>query len=189
MNPSVKQGGLAVAAPSSLMKRILVVAVGLFILLILFVGVKNLIGSSSSNAASLLSVAQDQQELLHIATNASQQAGVSISTLNSTSTISASIGSQESQLTAYIKSVGQKYNTAQLGLKLSSATDAQLTAAASAGTYDQTYQTVMQGVLTNYQNDLKKAYSQTTGPRGRTLLNADYNAAKLLLQQLTPTNP
>ena len=190
MNPaSVKQGGLSLGLGSSLAKRVIIAAAGLLVLLILFVVVKGVLGGSSSNAASLLGVVQDQHELLHIASEASQQAGISTTTLNSTSTITASISSQEGQLTSYIKSIGQKISTAQLGLKVSSTTDAQLTAAASAGTYDQTYQTVVQGALTSYQNDLKRAYAQTTGPRGRGLLTTDYNAAKLLVQQLTPTSP
>ncbi len=42
----------------------------------------------------------------------------------------------------------------------------------------------MQSQLSDYQQALRAAYQQTSGPKGRKLLSDQFNASKLLLLQL-----
>ena len=101
-----------------------------------------------------------------------------------------SVSSAKQQLLAYVQANHFKAITAlKLNLKVSKLTDTQLATAATAGTYDQTYQSVMQMILPAYQQALKQAYDATSGPKGRAMLSADSAGAALLLKQLSPATP
>jgi hypothetical protein len=163
--------------------RIILVVAGIFILLILFVGFKNLLAGSNSSTPSLVTVAQDQQELAHLAQDGTTNATAS-NLKNFAYTTQLSLKSEQSDLVAYLKKNGHKTGTKELNLKVSKALDAQLAAALTTSTYDATFKQTMQTKLTSYQQTLKQAYAQTKGPKGRALLNDDYKASELLLKQL-----
>ncbi len=168
--------------------RIAIVLGGLLVLLILFVIIKSLL-SGGGNTQALTTVAQDQQEMIHILTNGTtastqQQAVLSSADQNFAATAQLSLTSAQNQLIVYLKNNGKKVSTKTLNLKVSPATDQQLTTAASNSTYDTTFRQVMQSKLTNYEAALKAAYKQTKGRKGRQLLSNEYNGAQLLLTQL-----
>jgi hypothetical protein len=165
--------------------RIATVVGGIFILLIIFTIIKNILGGGPSNSSAMRIVAEDQTELMHIAAEATTQQGTDSQTLYSATTANASIGSDQIRLFSYLKTAGIKIKTANLTLKESDATDLQLTNAAANGLYDQTYQQIMESQLGSYQSDLKQAYDVTSGKIGKALLSSEYNDAKLLILQLT----
>jgi hypothetical protein len=170
----------------SLISRVAYVAGGLLILLIVFSFVKGLL-SGGSNLTPFLSVAQDQQEIVHLTTNAAQQnqqTALSVTTQNFIATAQLSIASNQTDLISYLAKNGDKIKPKSLGLKLSAATDAQLTTAAANTTYDSTFQSIMNNQLDRYMNDLKQTFAQTKGKNGRTLLSSQYNQAQLLKNQL-----
>jgi hypothetical protein len=172
-----------------LVVRIIVVLGGLLVLLVVFAVIKGLL-SGGGNTQALVTVAQDQQEMIHILTNSAgqggsqQQAVLSASNQNFAATAKLSLTSAQTQLITYMKTNGKKVSTKTLGLKISPATDQQLTTAASNSTYDTTFKQVMQTKLTDYETALGAAYKETKGPKGRKLLINEYNGAKLLLTQL-----
>lgn len=174
-------------AGASKTKRIIIVVAGVFLLLILFVGAKNILSSGNNNSAALLKVINRQQELVNITTAAT----ASTQPLSSSSsaiavTTQATVASAQSQLLAYLKKAGTKVNKKQLLYPNAAAVNAQLAAAASAGTYDTTLQQVLNSQLTDYQLSLKQAYAKTSGARGRELLQKEYDGATLLLRQFNP---
>ena len=185
MNPQQppKSPGLFSFGGSSLPKRILLAVGGMFLLLILFVVVKGVVGGNGGSATALVTVAKDQQELIHLATGATQNATTDV-TKNFSATALISLQSEQNQLVSYLKTNGHKVAGKELSLKISKATDAQLAAAKSASTFDETYKSIMQEKLKAYQTDIQKAYNQTTGTKGRALLTDDIKAANLLLEQL-----
>ena len=166
--------------------RFAFVAGGAIFILMVFIVVKSLSSSGTSNMASLTTVIQYQQALIHISTVAGQQPATNTVTQNSAATIQTSVTSAQQQLATYLKTSGQSVSKSIANKKLSSSTDAQLSAAASTGTYDKTYLMLTRTLLTDYEQALKQAYSQTAGPKGQALLNSEYNSAQLLVQQLTP---
>ncbi len=167
--------------------RAAIVAGGLLVLLILFIFIKGLFGGAPSSA-SLISVVQDQQELIHLATNAAQQKDLSINNKNFTATTQLSLTTATSQIITYLNTNGSKIDPQVLNSKVSLKTDSQLVAAAAAGTYNQVFKEIMLAKLTSYMNDLKQSYEQIKGPKGRALLKSDYTGAQLLLNQLnTPS--
>jgi hypothetical protein len=168
---------------NSMPLRILLVVGILFVLMIVFAVVKSAIGGGGGSTAAVLSVAQDQQELIHLATNAEDSVTTDLGK-NFTATALLSLQSEQTELISYLKSNHQKVSPKQLNLKISKSTDEQLAAAKSASTFDDTYVSVMRDKLEAYMADLQKAYSQTKGSKGRALLNEDYQAAQLLQKQL-----
>jgi hypothetical protein len=173
---------------ASMPMRIAVVVGGLFVLLILFLVIKGLV-SGGGNTTALLNVAQQQQEIIHLSTNANQQTNLSITNQNSAVTTQASMTSAQTQLISYLGTNGHKVKSKDLEKGVSANLDQEFTTAIANNTYDSTYKQVMQSQLKNYQQALQTAYQQTSGPKGRKLLTDQFNAAKLLLQQLdTPAS-
>lgn len=151
-------------------------------LLIVFNIIKGQVGKS--NFTPYVGIAQEQQEMIHLVTNAGQQTNLSAATQNFAATAQLSLTSSRDATAQYLANNHQKINAKVINLKVSTAVDDQLTNAATAGTYDQSFQTIMKSRLTTYVSDLKQTYQQTKGQRGHALLNDDYNQAQLLLIQL-----
>lgn len=178
-----KRPGLFNFGSVSTRVRIAVVAGAVILLLILFVGIKNMLAGSNTSIPNMVNVAQDQQELIHLATDGVQHA-VSDSTKNFAVTAQASLMSEQRDMLTYLTNNHRKVSNKELVLKVSKSTDAQLATALSTSTYDTTFKDVMKSKLTGYRQALQQAYAQTEGPKGRALLNDDYKAAGLLLKQL-----
>jgi len=168
---------------SSMLVRIGIVAGGLLILLIIFSILKSAL-AGHPNTTGFITAAQEQQELIHLSTNASQQTGLSTTNLNSALTTQLSLTSGQHDILAYLQNNHVKVKTKLLNLQVSKTLDEQLTTAAAASTYNQTFHDVMKSKLTAYALTLKQTYAHTKGPKGRALLSQQYDAAQLLLQQL-----
>ena len=190
-NPFPKRSTFSIsAAKGSPIGKIAVGAGIVFAVLVLFVILKSATGSSSASLdmPSLYAVLQDQTELLHLTNPNSAQRppqGISTTTINSRVTVQLSIQDAQSKLMSYISKNHKKINSKETTLKISSATDKQLTNAGTNGDYDQTYQTILSNQLAIYKQDLKAAYTKNPGKKGRALLNDEYKGAQLLEQQLS----
>lgn len=164
--------------------KIIAIVVVVVIVLVLAVGVKNMLSSKPIDTPSLLGVAEDQTELIHLSTAAGPDA-VSQDTKNFAITTSLSIGSQQTQLLAYLKSHGVKGNSKQLSVKQSASVDTELKTANSNSTFDPAFAAIMKAQLAAYQKDLKLAYTKNPGAKARALLNSDYQGTGLLVKQLS----
>lgn len=181
--------GLPQLSGGSPMVKIAVILGGILVLLILFVIIRGIFSSGGGNTAAMITVAQDQQELVHLSTNAleqlgNQEAALSTANQNFTTTTQATMTSAQSQLLTYLKNNGIKVNAKVLTQSISTTTDQQLKSASTNSTYNSTYKQVMTDKLKDYQTDLQQAYKAAPGPKGRELLNQQYDGAGLLLQQL-----
>lgn len=163
--------------------RLAIIAGGIVLLLILVVGFKNMLAGSNVSVPTLVSVVQDQQALVHLATNGVQNA-VAGDTTNFAVTAQAVLQSQENETIDYLKTNHHKLSGKELLLKVSKTTDAQLANALTTNSYDSTFKDSMKTGLITYQHDLQQAYAHNKGPKGRAMLNDDYSAASLLLKQL-----
>jgi hypothetical protein len=172
---------------SSMAIRLALVFGGLLILIVIFAVLKSLLGGSS-NLSSFVTVAQDQQELIHLVGNAitNSQTPLSTNDQNFTATAQLSLASAQAGLTTYLKTNGMKAISPKvLNLKVSATTDSQITAAITADTYGPTFQQIMKNQLAQYETDLNGAYQKTTGTHGRALLKSDFQQAQLLQTQLS----
>lgn len=190
MNPA-KPPRKPLLPTNSIASRLLVVVGGIFVLLIIFVVVSNLLKGSNHVLPALTSVGQQQQELLQLTgadlqTGSSNQAPtLSANGKNFAATVQLTVGSAQSQLTTYLLNNHYKLKKNLFSLTLSKTLDEQLSAAVSAGNFESTFDTVMQSQLKTYERVLQQAYGQVTGPKGRALLSSDYDQAQLLLTQLS----
>lgn len=175
----------------SMATRVALIAIIFIIFIIIIAVFKNISGKAAkADAAVLITVVQDQQEILHIANEINgAQNKLSANSQNFTATLGLSISTSQSKLLGYLTAGGQKIQTKALSLKISTATDNQLIAADTAGTLEQAYRQVMQTQLSTYGKDLQKAYAQDKGPKARAILNESYQQAQLLSTQLnSPTS-
>jgi hypothetical protein len=181
--PAASKRSLLKLPGGSLPKRLLFAIGGLLILVILFSIIKSVIGGST-DFTPFIAVAQDQQELIHLSTNAAQQQSTDTTTQNSAITAQLSLTSAQTQLLAYLKGNHQGVSAKVLNADVSTSLDSQLTTAAGNSTYDQTFQQIMQNQLTSYEQALSHAYNGA-GPNGKKLLHNDYVGAQLLAKQLS----
>jgi hypothetical protein len=176
---------LSITSGSSKMPKIILGLVGLFVLLVIVVIVKNsLTAGTGINKPDFISLVEDQVELSHLATEGGAQQGADATTLDTAATINASVKGDENRLITYLSTNHVKVS-GTLTAKESRATDLELTNAGQSGLYDQTYSTVMQAALSTYETDLQHTYNVTVGKIGKTLLRSEYANAKLLVIQLT----
>jgi hypothetical protein len=179
---------------TSMAARVGVIAGALIVLLMLFVIIRNMLsGSAGFNTATLMSVAEDQQELVHLTTtltqNAQGRSALNSTTLNSAITIQLTAAAAQTKVIHYLQTNHYTVNAKLLPLKINTSLDTELANAIAGGTIDTTYQSVVQTQLNTYCNDLRAAYDSNKGVNGRTLLSNDYDGAQLLLQQLkTPAS-
>jgi hypothetical protein len=164
----------------SLGKRILIIAAGAVVLIILIVGLSSLFGGSG-NTPEYIAVAQDQNELIRVANEATGHAAVQ-NTNNLAESVQLSITSAQEQLLTYLGGNGHKVNSKELTATKDIKTDQELTAAEAASNYDVVFAQVMQSGLQGYIQDIKTVYP-SAGPKGKSMLINDYNGAKLLLSQ------
>jgi hypothetical protein len=171
---------------NSTLKRVVFGFVSLVVLLIILNVAKGLL-RGTTNTAFLFGLVQDQQEIIHITSNANSSGpsqGLTTASQNFAATTNASISSAQLAIATALTSTKQKITPVVLNLKVNPQLDTQLTTAGANGTYDQTFQQLMKAQLTTYMNDLNLTYSKTKTKQGQDLLKNDYAQAKLLLTQL-----
>lgn len=166
--------------------RALVVLGGIFILLIVAVLFMNLLGKGGSkfDKAAMLSVVQDQSEIIRLAAAGSQDA---TSQSNKNFAITASLGmkSEQAELLKYLAENGYKPKDKELALKQSAQTDTQLDQAKSSSTFDTAYDSIMKQQLGTYKQDLSTAYNSAKSGTAKSVLKARYSTADMLLTQLS----
>lgn len=165
--------------PNGMLGRIGLILGGLIVLVILIAIISSLLKSPTNNSY-YLSVLQDQQELIHISTEAASASDITGSNQNFVSTAGLSISSSSTQLQAYLSARGYKPSAKSLALKKSKAVDNELTNAENIGNFNSTFVSISKSQLNTYLGDLRLAYSKSSGKHIRSLLSSFYSQAKLL---------
>lgn len=166
--------------------KIAVIGGGVIVLLIIFNILRGVIAGPSVGE-KFLSIAQDQQQIITIVTEASKQQGLSTVNANSAITTQLGLGTDQTLTLEYMAKNGKKTKGKDLSILLDGKLIEQLEASAAAGTYNETYKTVMAQQLEAYLNNMSQLYKQIDGQKGKALLDSNYKSAKLLLQQLQAT--
>jgi len=172
---------------SSLPARLGLATVGLIVLLIVFNVVKGLL-AGPSNYPYYLSVIQDQQAIVHISTTALEEEDLNTVNKNFAATAQTSVKSSQTDIVGVVVGSGKKIDPKKANLKVSTATDTELTTAAASGTYNSKFNEIMQDQLKVYKKDLGVIYDKTTNSKNRNLIKSQFNQAELLTQQLS-ANP
>ena len=170
----------------SLPIRIAVISGGVLMLLLLLIGVKGLL-ASPPKLQPYISVAQDQQVLIHLVKNTLQpttgQVPIPASYANYLNTSELALPSSQSQLLTYLATNKQKITNKMLVLKIDPSVDSQLTQSVSTGGYPALFQSTMADALSTYLKDIRTAYVSFNGKKGRAILSDEYKQASLLTTQ------
>jgi hypothetical protein len=162
--------------------RLALIAGGAVVLMIVAGVIISAMGPKS-NTASLLGVAERQQEIIRIAKDAGTQATGS-DVQNFAASVLATVTSDQVKTITYLKANGmKKIPTKTLNLDQSAQTDATLAAAATAGTYDTAVMQNLSSQLATYEQLLQSSYKLTTGKNGKALLQTSFKSADALAQQ------
>lgn len=174
---------------SSLAVRAVVIAVLLFaVIIIVAIGI-SLFGGSGKQP-KLLTVAQDQNELVRVATEATTtgQDQSTQTTLNFAESAMLGLTSDQLQLTNYMAAHGGKPSAGQLAATKNTSTDTTLSNSIASSSFNATFINIMQNQLKSYEADLQSAFQSANTTAEKQLLTNEYGNAKLLLQQLnSPT--
>lgn len=172
-----------------MVQRIIVVSV-IALVLIIILGVVGSFMSSKSKAKyqPVIIVAQQQAELIRVAKIATTQANSSDVQNFAFNTV-LSVQTAEQQTVQYLANNNLKLSPKVLALKTNVQTTKSLQDAQASSTFDTAFMDAIKPQLTAYINSLVSAYKANPGPKGQTLLNNDYKAAKLLQTQANQTNP
>lgn len=166
---------------NSFAKQIAVI-VGLAVIIMIVVAVGLSMFGPKGNTSGLSGLAEQQQEIVRVATEVATQASGQ-DTKNFATNVELSVASNQTQLLAYLKSHGTKLGNKQLALDQNAQTDTLLTNAAAANSYDHVAVQALTNALQTYQGQLQTTFKQTTSPQAKQLLQSSYSAAALLLEQ------
>lgn len=155
---------------------------GLVVLVIGFMLVSLLFGGDKNKAQQLLSIAQQQTELIRVADLTERQTAVQrTSTQALAINTSLSLTSSQQQILPLLKKAGMKNYEKKLELTKSSKTDQQLAAAVQDNNYDQVFTDVITTGLKKYQTSLKQLYSTTKSTKEKQILQSAYKDASVLM--------
>lgn len=136
-----------------------------------------------NNNLGLVGIAQRQQEILRLASQASAQA-VSTDTKNFMASVSLVISSDQQATISYAQTHGtKKIPTKTLDAKKDTKIDSLLTDAATAGTYDRIAVDTITSQLQTYEATLQTSYKQAKSNNAKKLLRSSFANAALLLKQ------
>lgn len=188
MNPQApkKWSPLGLGGGSGNSKQLIMIVVGvvIFIILLFFIG-SLLTHKNGAGITQLTTIAQEQNELVRVATLAGTGSAEAQSTKNFAQTATLSLTSSQADIVSLLAKNGKSLGDKQLKLLQNPATDSALTSATAASDFDKTFETTMASQLKTYSATLQQTYAGATNPGEKQLLQADYNGAALLLQQMT----
>ena len=141
------------------------------------------LSSGDNNAkAQLLTVAQEQTEIIRVADLAKTERAVrDQNTLNLAANTSIAMSTSKQKVVAILKKKDKKINEKQLILKKNDKTDSTLKNAAQNNTYDQVYTEILLGELKNYRKDLIETYKANTNKTDKQTLKEAVETANLLI--------
>ncbi|MDB5169936.1 MAG: hypothetical protein JWN82_332 [Candidatus Saccharibacteria bacterium] len=189
LNPAAQPRKTVLGGGSSMAMRALVVVGGLFVLAIIAAVLMQFLGKSSGgfDKSAMLSVAQDQTEIIRLATRGTADSKLQ-PTKNFAITASLGMATEQAELLQYLAAHGYKPGDKDLLLKQSAQVDTQLDGAVSSSTFDTVYAGIMKQELQTYQQDLSTAYSSAKSASAKAALKARYATADMLVTQLTGEN-
>lgn len=158
---------------------------GAVILMVVLALVVNFFFGSKSNTDSIVSVAQNEQEIVRLSALGKDASSQQIK--NAAINTAVSIKSQQNEWLAFLNKHNREVKLDELNFEKDDSTDKRLKNAEQTSTFDVTYSTVMRSMLETYATSLKTVYDASSNQQERSILNDHYNEAQLLLEQWSST--
>jgi hypothetical protein len=155
----------------------------LVIVLVFFAIVMSVARSGKSAPTGYLAAIKTQQEIIRISGGTDTHlTATTLRDYNATAAIT--MPSAQQQLITYYSKHGGHVDTKALAKYTDTSDDQSLTAAATAGTYDSAYKSIMRHLLDEYSGEIKQAAAITTSQEGRALLDSQDKSSQLLVTML-----
>lgn len=183
MNPEKPPRKSWLPGGQSVIGRVLIALVGLLLIMVVFVVAKGLFGSSS-DMSGFISLAQRQQEIIHLTTNAKEVEGLPENTKNFIVTADLSLANTQKDFLTYLSNNGTKVDIKVLNQTVNAQVDSELETAKGNGRYDEVFRAAVSEELNSYRQALQNTYNSTSGPKGKELLSSAFDESQLLLQLL-----
>lgn len=163
--------------------RIILVAVGAAILLVIGIIVANILGSAGENTKNdLVTAVQQQAELIRISEIGTKDA-VGAEAKNLAITTNLSLLSAQEDLQALATRAGAKLEKRTIDAGKNEQTDKDLEQARQINRFDEAFTEVMQEQLSAYQQTLKRIHAAAQNETSKTTLAELYNSASVLAKQ------
>lgn len=162
-----------------LLKIVLIIGVGGFIAIILYVYAMTT-GTASTSNETFINIGQQQAEIKRVATSGTTVAR-NQNVKNFGSNTALTLTSNQFDLLTFLAKRGVKVENKTLGLKQNPVTDQKLTTARDASLYDEAYTEVLVSELKAYQGSLQAAYSKTESQTEKDLLCGFFGQAAALI--------
>lgn len=165
--------------------KLLAIGGGILVLFILLSVVRNIV-APGPDFSGFITVAQDQQSMVHILDDATKQTTMTDSTKEFALIAQLGISNDQQEVLTYLQNNKQKVKPKNLNLKISTQTDNRLAQAAttSPAAYEDAFRTEIKKQLEAYQTDLENTYKDFKGQKGRDLLDQAHTNSSLLLKKL-----
>jgi hypothetical protein len=180
MSPNSKKHALGLGG-ASFAKQITLIGSGAVLLIILLVVGFSLF-APKGNTASVLAVAQRQQEIVRIAESANRLLTTQ-NVQNFVINTDVVVNSDQQKTLTYLSSHGVKPKGKSLALDHDTKTDQLLDSAKAAGNYEPIVAQTLQDQLSTYKNELQTAYKASTSTAAKKLLQQNFKNAEALLEQ------
>lgn len=184
MNPANTNSAKLTLGDSGSKHRLIVVGGGAVVLLILFILFYALVLGHKPSMKNLVTLAQQQTELIYISSVAEQQASQQTSKNLAVNT-SLTLTSGQVQLLTYLKKHGQKLTAKLLAQGESSAITQQLNAALAASNFDAVYLQTVQSQLTQYSQTINSILKTSSNKTETQLLKYEAFVAAALQNQIS----
>jgi hypothetical protein len=174
---------------TSTAKRVIFVLGGGTILILIAVIFYSFLGSANKGSAqTLLSLAQQQHEIIRVAGLGLVEPTATPDTKNLAITTQLSMQSSQTAILKLIRGKSVKSLTKSLGIKKNPQTDAQLTLAAQNGVYNKTFVQILDTELGTYSNSLQAVFLSTKSASQKQVLQNSFNGVSLLLNDAAVKN-
>ena len=182
VNPTAKSKvGRALLSGDTFLKRI-VMMVGGVLLLFIVGGILVTSLEPKGSIPGMIAIAQRQQEVVRVATNATSQAS-NQDAKNFVTNVEITITSSQKQTLAYLTAHRTKLSTKELTLDKDPQTDAELANAATANNYDGAVTQELVNELQTYEGLLQSTYGQSTSTETKQVLQTEFLNVTLLIKQ------
>lgn len=163
--------------------KIIIVVGAMVSVVIIAIAVLIMSTKGSDSSPALLSIANDQQEIIHVTTSA-ETILESQSLINFAATARYSTMSAQAQYVEFLNKIGIKVETKSLQAATFPKIDQVLSAAQTASTYDTTFRSEMQTILAEYIDKLNQARTTSTTETQKNIFDKNIESTTLLQKQL-----
>ncbi|MCA9329829.1 hypothetical protein KDA11_04240 [Candidatus Saccharibacteria bacterium] len=166
---------------SKVQRIFLFAGAGTLMLIVVMLAYSMLSSGDKSQSERLLSIAQQQTEIIRV-TGLAKNKARSTATQSLASTTSITIQSSKNDITELLKKSRVKVNDKIFNSAIDPRTDETLESASLNNRYDQVFTEIVTAELKSYQLKLKEAFDNTSSKAQKEALEKSYNSVSTLLK-------